>query len=180
MEKWKPVVGYEGIAEVSNLGRVRTLDRQVPFNLNGKTFYRKIKGRVFKPSRYSNGYLGVKFSRSGASHLVHRLVAFAFVENESPALKVQVNHKNGIRHDNRSDNLEWVTCSENHRHSYKHLNRKRHSLQEVVKMQKGEDVLFFDSALAASKAFCVSAGSIASAATRNHKCKGWVVTYEAR
>lgn len=180
MEEWKPVGGYEGIAEVSNLGRVRTLDRVLFVKRGEKLFERKLKGRVLKGSRYSNGYIGVKFSLNGRGHLVHRLVGFAFVSNDSPATKTQINHKNGDRLDNRAENLEWVTCSENHKHSYRHLSRKQHALQETVKMEKDGEVLFFESCLSASKSFGVSPGSIASAATRNHKCKGWVVTYETR
>lgn len=57
--------------------------------------------------------------------LVHRLVASAFVPGEIKGL--QVNHINGVRNDNRSDNLEWVTASENLKHSYKNLGRKAQS-----------------------------------------------------
>lgn len=179
MEIWKSVVGYEGILEISNLGNVRSLDREIEQkNRWGSVNKRKHKGRVLKQSSCSNGYLKIVPHNAGKAEMIHRLVAKAFLAN--PENKPQVNHKNGNRKDNRLENLEWVTCSENHKHSYDNLKRKKHGKTEKVKMVKDSETLFFDSALEASKFFKVSAGSIASAATRNHKCKGWEVYYETR
>jgi hypothetical protein len=112
--------------------------------------------------------------------LVHRLVALAFVSNDDPDKKNQVNHKNGVRGDNRAENLEWVSCSENHKHSYDHLKRKKHGLTEKVKIIKGDIVLHFESCLSTANYLGVNPGSVGSAATRNHKCKGWGVYYETR
>jgi hypothetical protein len=176
MEIWKPVVGYEGVAEVSNLGRVRSLDRTIEVvNRWGTKTKKLLRGRIRKTAKFSNGYMGVVFSRRGKCHMVHRLVASAFIPN--PDNKPQVNHKNGQRDDNRECNLEWVTCSENHKHSYKSLKRKKHKFTEKTKISKDGEVLYFDSCLECSKFLGVGPGSISSAALRKHKCKGWEVVY---
>jgi hypothetical protein len=111
---WKPVVGFEDRYEVSNDGRVRSLDIHVPCR-GGKT--RLYKGRVKPTYRNNRGYLVVNLCRDnkGAYSLVHRLVAEAFIDN--PQGKPQVNHIDGNLNNNRADNLEWVTDNENKAHS---------------------------------------------------------------
>lgn len=181
MEQWKPIIGYENAACVSNLGRVKSLDRIIKQkNRWGSFSERRLKGRMRKQSEMSNGYLGVVFERGGKCHMVHRLVAQAFIKNDSPNVKNQVNHKNGQKNDNRFENLEWVSCSENHKHSYRSLDRKKHGLTQFVRLEKDGAIEFFDSGVAASRFLNVNPGSIGSAATRNHKCKGWKVFYETR
>lgn len=112
MEIWKSVSGYEGIYEVSNAGRVRR------------------NGRILKPWRTKNGYIHVTLcsDKRKKQVLVHRLVAKAFLE-DIPG-KDYVNHKNCNPSDNRVENLEWVTQSENVKYSYitgraKNVARKR-------------------------------------------------------
>ena len=97
MEIWKPVTGYEGLYEVSNLGRVRSLFR-----------YKK----VLHPS-ITNGYLTVELWKDHKRKRigVHRLVAQCFCDN--PCNKPFVNHKDETRWNNNADNLEWVTHIEN-------------------------------------------------------------------
>lgn len=101
-EIWKPVVGYEGLYEVSDKGRVKSLhyyggDRQVVMSL----------------SRRRDGYLYVGLSKDGKCrhHMVHRLVATAFIKN--PDGLEMVNHKDEVRDNNRVENLEWCTRSYN-------------------------------------------------------------------
>jgi hypothetical protein len=127
MEIWKDIKGYEGHYQVSNLGRVKSLDRVI-ITKNGN---RKINGRILKLQN-SNGYRKVQFTHKGRYFLVHRLVASTFIDN-SYDLK-QVNHKNLKRDDNRVDNLEWVSASENVLHG--HYTRKYQS-KEVVVIKNG-------------------------------------------
>lgn len=115
MEIWKAISGYEGLYEVSSLGRVRSKDRFIT-NENDKTALHK--GRVISPGKRPNGYLFVGLSKSGKRNLlaVHRLVAIEFLpcsNNET----LQVNHINENKEDNRLENLEWCTAKENIRHS---------------------------------------------------------------
>lgn len=110
-EEWRSVVGWEGLYEVSNLGRVRS-----------KTRYKKVlKGYVI-PSGYVEVILSTK--NKGKHKLVHRLVCESFIPN--PQAKPCVNHKDGNKTNNCVLNLEWVTYSENERHSFDVLGKKLH------------------------------------------------------
>lgn len=107
MENWRPVRGYEGLYEISDKGRVRSLPR------NG-TVLRK---RILKPHLLKSGYWQVELSMDNKMHgyRVHRLVAAAFIPN--PENKLQVNHIDGDKENNCVENLEWVTRSENQLHA---------------------------------------------------------------
>ena len=108
IEIWKPVVGYEGYYEVSNIGRVRTLHRL-------DSYGRSIKGRIRKNVLTNRGYLKIMLSKDGKHRTfeVHRLVAQAFL-GEPPTGKSLVLHWNDIPDDNRVENLRWGDDSENH------------------------------------------------------------------
>ena len=130
-EIWKDVVGYEGYYQVSNLGRVRSLDRIAS---NG----RKIKGKILSTKVNTPPYYPrVSLSVNGKMKLVqvHRLVAQAFVYNPDPEHKTQVGHKDESRTNNRADNLEWVTPKEN---SNMPLHRKRVSKANEGKVLSAE------------------------------------------
>lgn len=104
-EIWKDVVGYEGYYQVSNLGRIKSLDRK---RFNGKVMAFR-KGEIKIHTVLRNGYCSVRLSKDGIvkNMLVHRLVAIAFLEN--PHNLPQVNHKDEDKQNNRVDNLEWCT-----------------------------------------------------------------------
>lgn len=112
-EIWRDVTGYEGLYEVSSLGRVRSLDKIV----NGKCgSTRLLRGRVLKPAKDGGGYLFVKLSKDNkvAMFKVHRLVAMAFQDICGEYRKeLEVDHRNCCRTDNRAINLHWVTRKEN-------------------------------------------------------------------
>ena len=108
IEEWRPIEGYEGLYEVSNTGRVRSLDMYV----KGKS-YRLHKGKVLSPGKNKNGYLKVNLHYNGKRETitVHRLVAQAFIEN--PDNLPQVNHKDEDKTNNNVDNLEWCDVKYN-------------------------------------------------------------------
>ncbi|MFV0976959.1 NUMOD4 motif-containing HNH endonuclease [Bacillus paranthracis] len=113
-ELWKPVSGYEGIYEVSSLGRVRSLDRIV---VDYRGIKKKVRGKILSPGLTNKGYCIVSLNAVDKRHTltVHRLVANAFIPNLDN--KPQVNHINGIKTDNRICNLEWLTNEENMKHA---------------------------------------------------------------
>lgn len=106
-EIWKPVKGFEGYYEVSNLGRVRSIDRVVVDNV--RNCERLLKGKILIQRDNSNGYKGVMFCKEHKLYnkYVHRLVAEAFIPNQDDL--PQVNHKDEDKSNNRVDNLEWCT-----------------------------------------------------------------------
>ena len=110
MEIWKDVVGYEGFYQVSNQGRVKSLDRNIKHK-NGRVYY--TKGKILKTYLQNGGYLIAHLNKNGKMKncTVHRLVATAFIEN--PEEKAEIDHINTIKTDNRVENLRWVTRSEN-------------------------------------------------------------------
>ena len=114
-EIWKDVVGFEGRYQVSNKGRVKSLDREIK-TVNGSYIW---KGRLLSASKIKNRYPNVALCNYGKprSYEIHRLVGLAFIEN--PLNKRIVNHINGIKNDNRVENLEWVTHQENMAHAIK-------------------------------------------------------------
>ena len=107
-EIWKPVVGYEGLYEVSNLGRVKS----VKFG----------RERVLKPIKHPNGYLCVNLCKDGKRKncLVHRLVAQAFIPN--PLNLPEINHINEQKTENRASNLQW--CDRQYNCNYGTRNTK--------------------------------------------------------
>jgi len=118
-EEWRDVNGYEELYQVSDRGRVKRVARG----------HGTHPGRILRPGQHRNGYLTVMLYRDGkqARVYVHRLVAVAF---HGPAPEgCEVNHRNGDKHDNRTENLEWMTKSENHKHAYRVLGQEPISIK---------------------------------------------------
>lgn len=111
MELWKDIEGFEGYYQISNKGNVRSVNR-----FDG---VHDRQGSLIKPNLKQNGYLQVGLRKHGKRKWfgVHRLVAIHFIEN--PDNKPQVNHIDGNKLNNTTENLEWVTGKENQNHAAK-------------------------------------------------------------
>lgn len=110
LTEWRDIPGYPGY-KASDDGQIMS------FKLNPE-------GKLMRQHYSNNGYRKLALTNAnGKSHCegVHRFIALAFIPN--PDNLPQVNHKNGVRDDNRAENLEWVTSSENHKHAYRELGK---------------------------------------------------------
>lgn len=119
MEIWKDIEGFEGHYQISNYGRVKSLARRT-----GAAHECNLEDKILSPIEkrekgQKQGYLFVNLFKKnkGTLSYVHRLVAQAFIDN--PENKKTVNHKDGNKHNNHVDNLEWNTNKENNMHAIK-------------------------------------------------------------
>lgn len=158
-EIWKDVVGWEGLYKISNLGNVFSVRR----NQNSSLSYD------------ARGYLTVGLHKNGKqkTYKVHRLVAIAFIPN--PENKPEVNHISGERDNNRLENLEWCTPSENGIHAFRVLGRKHNkptlgktgelskNSKPIIQFSKnGNFIKEWSSAAEASRILKINQGQITS------------------
>lgn len=127
-EIWKDIEGYEGLYQVSNMGRV-------------KSFLQRSSGKIRLLKLHNRGYNSVSLKKAGKPKwfFVHRLVATAFIPN--PEHKREVNHINGNKTDNRVCNLEWVSSSENKRKGFdtgllSNRNRRKLTYEQAEEIRK--------------------------------------------
>lgn len=180
-EIWKDVIGYEGLYQISNLGKVKSLDRYIfKDRWSGFHYY----GKILKP-QITCGYPTVKLSKNKKykSCSIHRLIAIHFIPN--PENKPQVNHINSIRNDNRIENLEWVTAQENIIHGYKYgymkspkamtgrFGKDNPKSVPVLKISIDNDILHeYDSIHCANRDTNISIGNIHSVCNSKRKTAG--------
>lgn len=140
-EEWRDVLGFEELYQVSNLGNVRTVKRG--------------EATVMSQKEHWNGYLSVHLRNKGVERRasVHRLVAEAFIPN--PDGLRDVNHKNGIKTDNRVENLEWLSHSDNMRHMHQ-MKKPTEPLIKDEKIRKA--VRAWAEAFGVTKAYVVGIG----------------------
>jgi hypothetical protein len=141
MEIWKKITDYNDY-EISNLGNVKSLVKKIKM----KNGFRITKEKILKPKKTKQGYLSIQLKNKGKHFLIHRIVALHFIDNNEN--KPQVNHKNGIKYDNRSENLEWCTQSENQMHAYNNklqnpsLHKRACGENQGLSKLKEKDVVF--------------------------------------
>lgn len=148
-EEFRDVINYEGLYQVSNYGRIKSLDKVVDTN---NQYYKKskkiLKGKILKQRILRKYYcVGLTKNKKQKTNFVHRLVAQAFISN--PNNLPCVNHKDGNKKNNKAENLEFVTHKENSLHSIYVLNNKKppihkgesnkfskHSKKEIDELRK--------------------------------------------
>ena len=161
-EIWKDIEGYEGLYQVSNMGRVKSLERMKWCGLNGGC-YRIVPEKIMKGVGDGNGYLQVGLYREGKRKKcrINRLVAQAFLEN--PDNLPEVNHKDENKKNNCVDNLEW--CSHSYNMTYNSRAKKvgKKNSKPVYSIDKESGLItYWESIREASRQLGISKGNICS------------------
>lgn len=174
-EIWKPVVGYEGWYEVSNLGRVKSIDRIIINSFGvSKTYY----GKILKQSLERHGYVTVVLSKNSIFKrcAIHRLVALAFLPN--PQNLPQVNHKDECKNNNNVENLEWCSCSYNVQYgSMKNRIGKARCRTVYRYSLNGELIDTFPSSTEVFRRLGFAQNSVSRACLKESKYKGFIWKY---
>ena len=162
-ENWKAISGYEGLYEVSDMGRVKSLN----YNHTGKE-------KILKPKKSHCGYLNVNICKDGhaKSVRIHRLVATAFISN--PNNLETINHKDEDKTNNTVDNLEWMSQKDNNNYGT-HNKRVSESLSKQVQMfdkYTGELLATFPSLMEAERVTGIDDGNISKCCLGKIKSAG--------
>lgn len=157
-EEWRPVPGYEGLYEVSNTGRVRSLDREEYFN--GTSRPRKGRELSHIPKR---GYSLVKLCKDGTVRAVgiHRIVAAAFIPN--PLGLPEVNHKDECKTNNHASNLEWCSRAYNAKYGTAPARIADKLRKPVISIDSNGVETVYESVKLAAQSFGGTSGNICNA-----------------
>lgn len=173
-EIWKDIPGYEGYYQVSNMGRVKSLDRVVYRGVNqyGTPIYQRVYSKVLSLHTTGTGYYSIMLHKEGRTRrfLVHRLVAEAFIAN--PDGKPEINHKDGNRKNLVATNLEWCNQSENILHASRILHTLTYHGKAVRCVETGEE---FKSIKEAARHYGVADTNLGNAirGKRQKTCAGY-------
>lgn len=178
-EIWRDIPGYEKRYQVSNLGRVKSLQRIVKyFIFNGYKdiqINKFVKNKILRQRMDHEGYILANLSTKSKikRYKTHRLVMLVFKGKSI----LQVNHKNGIKEDNRLENLEYVTQEENMRHAFKNgLRNAKWSYVSVLQYDKqGNFIKKYESITKASKETKVNLSDISLCVNNKlHSAGGYI------
>ena len=172
VEIWKPINGYEGLYEVSNLGRVKSLAR-IHIMPNGAVM--KHSEKILVAVDDGKGYLRLHLSKDGKvkSFRVHRLVAQAFIQNSNDF--PTVNHIDGNKKNNVMDNLEWCTQAENIAHSYSTVLKTKNYPKAVKATDEFGNVHHFTSQCDAARRTGIAQQNISRCCLGKNKSAGGYV-----
>jgi len=163
-EIWKDITWYEWLYQVSNFGKILSTKRK------------NTKWWILRPWSNPQGYeiASIYLNWVQKYYTVHRLVALAFIPQEE--WKDQVNHKDGNKKNNRVDNLEWCTLSENLRHRHRILWQQVHNIRTVEQYSLDwEKINEFVSTMEAERQTWVSHSSIWYCCTHKNNKKWWFI-----
>ena len=174
-EVWKDIKDYEGLYQVSNLGRIKRLKKITKWFSVNHLCERVDEEKILCQEKNTTGYNTVKLNKDGKTKKknVHRLVAEMFIDNVKN--KKTVNHKDGNKQNNCVENLEWATYGENNKHAYDVLKKKgafcgkaTPNSRKVIRLDTNE---IFRSVRAAAFSVGVNQSSLCEALLRGVKCK---------
>lgn len=176
IEEWKDIVGYEGLYQVSNLGRIKSLGRYV--NNNGGLEYRE--GKIMKSAKNNNDYLFIGLWKDGIrkNHTIHRLVAQAFIDN--PNNFPEINHKDEDKTNNRVENLEWCNSKYNCNYGTHNERMVKSHLKPILQFSKdGEFIRRWESGTQVKRELGFNQSNITKCLKGKKKtCGGYVWGYE--
>jgi len=184
LEVWKDIKGYEGLYQVSNLGRVKSLPRNITHSYNTIDNYHKqsYQGRFLTPNKKENGYLEFSlYKNKQRKHKYgHRLVAEAFIPNSNNY--PQVNHIDEDKENNYVNNLEWCTVSYNNTYGTRMIRKVKNTdytkNSKKIIGEKSRTKIVFYSVSFASKFIHVEVSQISAVLTgRKNTVKGWTFSY---
>lgn len=169
LEIWKDVVGYEGFYQVSNYGKIRSMDREITQKNGRKRFY---KGEIKSFAKDKDGYLIVCLNKEGKqkNHKVHRLVGESFIVNYEN--KPLINHIDEDKSNNHVENLEWATHYENNTHGTRIIKTIEENSIPVKAFRNGLLVGQYSSLTECAGALSISSSGISMVLSGKRKTSG--------